>query len=59
MTYHILRELQLPVGEWVEQIRAARNQYAAAHNMPARTAAFDWKDIRPVSGMEIGTISLD
>jgi hexosaminidase len=59
MTYHVLRELQLPVGEWIEQIRAARNQYAAAHQIPARTVTFDWKDLRPVSGMEVGTISLE
>jgi hypothetical protein len=47
------------VGEWIEQIRAARNQYAAAHQIPARTVTFDWKDLRPVSGMEVGTISLE
>lgn len=59
MTYLILREMQLPVGEWIEQIRAVRNQYAQAHRMAARTEKFDWKDLKPVSGMEIGTITLE
>jgi hypothetical protein len=59
MTYLILRELQLPFGEWIEQIRAVRNQYAEAHKIPARTVTFDWKDLQPVSGSEVGAISLE
>ena len=59
MTYLILREMQLPFGEWVEQIQAARNQYAPAHQLPVRAEEFDWHDLKPVSGMEIGAISLE
>jgi hypothetical protein len=59
MTYHILRELQLPFGEWVEQIQQARNQYAQSKQMPARTVKFDWKDLQAISGMEVGVISLE
>jgi hypothetical protein len=59
MTYLILREMQLPFGDWVEQIRAARNQYAQAHQLPVRPEKFDWQDLKPISGMEIGAISLE
>jgi len=48
MTYLIYRQLQLPFGEWVDQVRAARNQYAQMHNLPARNDPFDWKDLKPV-----------
>jgi hypothetical protein len=44
LSYMIQRELLLPLGEWVNQVRAARNQYAQAHNLPIDNAAFDWKD---------------
>ncbi len=52
MSYLIYRELQLPFGKWVEDIRAARNQYAGAHNESADTRQFDWLDMsdRPVVG---------
>jgi hexosaminidase len=59
MTYLILREIQLPFGEWIEQIQAARNRYAQAHQTPVRADKFDWKDLKSVSGMEIGAISLE
>jgi hexosaminidase len=59
MTYLILREMQLPFGEWVNQIQAARNQYAQAHQLPVRAGEFDWHDLKPISGMEIGAISLE
>ena len=42
LDYMVQRELTLPVGEWVNAIRAARNRYAAAHAMPAAEGAFDW-----------------
>ena len=44
MTYLIYRELLLPFGEWVEQIRAVRNQYAASHGIAPLNERFDWKD---------------
>jgi hexosaminidase len=47
MTYLVDRELRLPFGEWVDAIRAARNQFAAAHHLPAGTRRFDWHATEP------------
>jgi hexosaminidase len=44
MSYLVNREMILPMGEWFEQVENARNQYAQAHNLPARTDKLDWKD---------------
>jgi hypothetical protein len=51
MSYLVYRELLLPFGEWAEQVRAVRNQYAEAHGLPPRTERLDWKDLNPVSGV--------
>ena len=59
MSYLVYRQLLLPFGEWVEQIRGARNQYARAHQMPAREDKFDWQDLKPLSGSELGVITLE
>jgi hypothetical protein len=59
MTYLVYRELLLPFGEWAEQIRAARNSYAAAHGLPARKERFDWKDLAPVHHSAAAEISLE
>jgi len=59
MTYLILRQLQLPVNGWIEQIRDARNRYAAAHQLPARNDTFEWLDLKPVSGLITSRISLE
>jgi len=48
MTYLVYRELLLPFGQWVEQLRAVRNQYAGAHALAAQSERFDWKDLNPV-----------
>ena len=48
MTYLIYRQLLLPLGDWVDQVRTARNQYGPAHNLPVRNDRFDWKDLKPV-----------
>jgi hypothetical protein len=48
MTYLVYRELLLPFGDWVEQVRTVRNQFAAAHDLPAQNERFDWKDLSPV-----------
>jgi hypothetical protein len=40
----IQRELLLPFGDWVNQVRMARNRYAQAHNAPVDNQAFEWKD---------------
>jgi len=47
MSYLVYRELQLPFGEWVEQVRTVRNQYAQAHGLPLRNESFAWKDLNP------------
>ncbi len=49
MSYLVYRELELPIGEWVERLRAVRNQYAQAHSLPTRDEVFDWKDTSSVS----------
>jgi hypothetical protein len=48
MSYLVYRELLLPLGDWVEQVRTVRNQFAAAHGLPAQNEHFDWKDLSPV-----------
>jgi hypothetical protein len=59
MSYLVYREAMLPFGEWVEQIRAMRNQYAQAHNLPLNNAPFDWKDLKPVYGGAVSAIALE
>jgi hypothetical protein len=49
MSYLVYRQLLLPFGEWVEQVRTARNQYAQAHSLPLRNQRFDWKDLNAVN----------
>ena len=44
MTYLIYRQLLYPLGEWALQVQSIRNQYAAAHQLSARSGAWDWKD---------------
>jgi len=44
LAYLIERELALPFGEWVNELRRIRNEYAAAHKMNAREGSFDWLD---------------
>jgi hexosaminidase len=46
LSYMIQRELLLPFGDWVNQVRAARNQYAQAHNAPLNNQTFDWSDTK-------------
>ena len=48
LSYEVLRETLLPLGEWVEQIRQARNHFAAAHGLPANDRVFDWKDLTAI-----------
>ena len=51
MSYLVYRELNLPFGEWVEEIRAARNRYAAVHRLAPDDRRFEWLDIgEPVIG---------
>ena len=48
LSYQLLREVLLPLGEWVDRIRRARNHYAGAHGLPANTDVFDWKNLAAV-----------
>jgi hypothetical protein len=59
MSYLVYRELLLPFGEWVDGIRAARNQYAQAHHLPVRDDRLDWKDLKPTSGAAVSVITLE
>jgi hypothetical protein len=45
MSYLVYREKLLPFGTWVNSIAAARNQFAAAHNLPARNYQLSWDDL--------------
>jgi hypothetical protein len=47
MSYLVYREKLLPFGTWVNSIAAARNQFAAAHNLAARTYQLSWDDLSP------------
>lgn len=48
MSYLVYREKLLPFGDWVNAILSARNQFAAAHRLPARDERFDWSDLTVV-----------
>lgn len=52
MNYLILRQLQLPFGQWIETVRTARNRYAAANGRKPDNRPFDWLDLgdHPVVG---------
>jgi hypothetical protein len=49
MTYLIYRQLLYPLGDWASKVQAVRNQYAAAHQLPARTSAWNWKEIPTIA----------
>jgi hexosaminidase len=44
LSYLIYRELLLPLGQWYDQVEAARNQHAKAYNLPARNDKLEWKE---------------
>ncbi len=48
MTYHIYRQLLLPMQEWFDEVQAVRNQYAKSYNLPERKVPFDWSDTAAV-----------
>ena len=58
MSYLIYRELLLPMGAWGNATASARNQFAAAHSLPARAWAFDWGDTS-ASGEVSSALSAD
>jgi hexosaminidase len=45
MSYLVHRQLLLPLDEWYERVQTARNQYAAAHDLPARNEPLRWKSL--------------
>ncbi len=44
MSYLVYRELLYPLGDWAARTLEARNEYARAHQLPARTFDLNWKD---------------
>ncbi|HLH02403.1 MAG TPA: beta-N-acetylhexosaminidase [Bryobacteraceae bacterium] len=46
MSYLVYRELLYPMDSWFEHVLQVRNDYAASHKLPARTAALQWKEVR-------------
>jgi len=53
LAYVIDREFSLPFGDWVNQVRAVRNRYAAAHNLPQHEGNFDWQDTKTLHGAAV------
>jgi hypothetical protein len=47
MKYLVYRETTLRFGDWVKQLQAARNEYAAQHGLPEDTSVFNWDDTTP------------
>ena len=45
MSYLVYRELLYPLDNWAKLVLDARNQFAEAHHLPARSFSLDWKDI--------------
>ena len=52
MTYHIYRQLLLPMQEWFEKVQAVRNEYAKSHDLPTRRVPFDWSDTTDLSNLQ-------
>jgi hypothetical protein len=52
LKYLIEREFTLPLGDWVSQVQAVRNQYASAHGVSARNQSFDWQDTTTLQAQE-------
>jgi hypothetical protein len=46
LSYVIEREFLLPFGDWVEHVRAARNQYARENDSAQDKRVFDWTESR-------------
>ena len=52
MSYLVYRELLYPFGEWADEVRAARNQYAKVHGLPARNDRLNWSDTKTLLSTE-------
>ena len=42
MSYLIYRELKYPLGQWAEEVRKVRNQFARDNNLPIREEMINW-----------------
>ena len=42
MSYLIYRELKYPLGQWAEEVRKVRNQFARDNNLPIREEIINW-----------------
>ncbi|MEO6830256.1 MAG: beta-N-acetylhexosaminidase [Acidobacteriaceae bacterium] len=51
LDYLVYREAQLPFGEWVNAIAAARDKFATAHHLPLRKYHLEWKDLKVASSV--------
>jgi hexosaminidase len=49
LSYLIYRELLLPLGQWYDQVEAARNQYANRYGLPVRDDTLNWKDYKTLA----------
>jgi hypothetical protein len=47
LNYLVYRELLYPLNDWAEQTVAARNEYAKAHRLPARSFHLEWQRTSP------------
>ncbi|MFB3922034.1 MAG: glycoside hydrolase family 20 zincin-like fold domain-containing protein [Terriglobia bacterium] len=49
MTYHIYRQLLLPMQEWVEKVQTVRNAYAKSYKLAEKSFPFSWSDTKVAS----------
>lgn len=49
LSYLVYRQLLLPLDDWYENVRAARNSFAGKHGLRARNDALNWKNLDPES----------
>jgi hexosaminidase len=45
LSFLIYRQLQLPFGQWFDQVQASRSFFAEKNGLPKRQAAFDWTNV--------------
>jgi hypothetical protein len=53
LLYLLDREFALPFGQWVHDVRDARNRYATAHGLAVREEKFDWQDAETLHGQTV------
>lgn len=45
LTYLIYRQLNYPLGKWVDEVQKVRNSFAAKSNLPLRNAPLRWETV--------------